>query len=103
MWKRVEKERRRLEDENRKLSRSIQELQHRLDETKEDTKPVLTDFTMLANELQKMLRLEVFSTETSDNDKSNVVTEEQPVSDNGVCTEERNKDVFSFDEKKLIV
>ena len=104
LWKRVEKERRRLEEENRKLSRSVQELQHRLYKTKEETKPVLTDFTMLASELQKMLRLEVFSTETSDNDKSNVLTEEQlPVSDNGVCTEERNKDVFTFNEKKLSV
>ena len=101
LWKRVEKERRRLEEENRKLSRSVQELQHRLDETKEGTKPVLTDFTMLANELQKMLRLEVFSTVTSDNDKSNVLTGEQPVSNNGVCTKERNKDAFSFNEKKL--
>ena len=103
LWKRVEKERRRLEGENRKLSRSVQELQHRLDETKEGTKPVLTDFTTLANELQKMLRLEVFSTVASDNDKSNVLTEEQPVSDNGVCAEERNKDVFCFNEKKLSV
>ena len=61
---------------------------------------MLTDFTTLANELQKMLRLEVFSTVTSDND---VLIEEQPVSDNGVCTEERNKDVSSFNEKKLSV
>ena len=46
---------------------------------------MLTDFTTLANEQQKMLRLELFSMVTSDNDKSNVITEEQPVSDNGVC------------------
>ena len=99
----MEKERRRLEEENRKLSRNVQELQHKLDETKEGTKPSFTDLTTLANELQKMLRLDVFSTETSDNDKSNVVTEEQPVSDNGMCTEERNKDLFSFNDKKLSV
>ena len=72
LWKRVEKERRRLEEENRKLARIVQELQHKLDENTEGTKPVLTDFTTLANELQKMLRLEVFSTVTSDSDKSNV-------------------------------
>ena len=99
LWKRVEQERRRLEDENRKLSRSVQDLQHRLDETKEGTKPVLTDFTSLANELQKMLRLKVFSTVTSDNDKSNVLTEKRPVSDNAVCIKERNKDLLSFNEK----
>ena len=34
-----------LEEENRKLARSVQELQHRLDETTEGTKPVFTDFT----------------------------------------------------------
>ena len=103
LWKRVEKERRRLEEENRKLARSVQELQHKLDETTEGRKPVLTDFTTLANELQKMLRLEVFSTVTSDSDKSNVLTEEKSVSDNDVCTEERNKDIFGFNEKKLSV
>ena len=43
---------------------------------------MLTNFTTLANELQKMLRLEVFSTVTSDRDKSIVLTEEKPVSDN---------------------
>ena len=43
-----------------------------------------------------MLRLEVFSTVTSDNDKSNVSTEEKLVSDNEVCTEERNEDIFSL-------
>ena len=74
--KRVEKERRQLEEENRKLARTVQELQYRLDETTEGQKPVLTDFTTLANELQKMLRLEVFLTVTSDRDKSNVLTEE---------------------------
>ena len=62
---------------------------------------MLTDFTALANELQRMLRLEVFSTVTSDNDQSNVLTEEKSVSDNEVCTEERNKDLFSLNEKKL--
>ena len=51
-----------MEEENRKLARTVQELQHRLDETREGTKPVLTDFTALANELHRMLRLEVFST-----------------------------------------
>ena len=65
------------DDDWRKRTRTIQELQHRLDETREGTKPVLTDFTALANELQRMLRLEVFSTVTSDNDKSNVLTEEK--------------------------
>ena len=45
---RVEKERRRLEEENRKLARTVQELQHKLDETREGTKPVLTDFTALS-------------------------------------------------------
>ena len=94
LWKRVERERRRLEEENRKLARTIQELQHKLDEITEGTKPVLTDFTVLANELQRMLRLEVFSTVTSDNDKSNVLTEEKSVSDNEVCTEERTNDIF---------
>ena len=34
-------------------------------------RPILTNFTTLANELQKMLRLEVFSIVTSDRDKSN--------------------------------
>ena len=101
LWKRVEKERRRLEEENRKLARTVQELQHRLDEISEGTKLVFTDFTALANELQKMLRLEGFSTVTSDNDKSNVLTEEKSVSDNNVCTEERNKDIFGLNEKKL--
>ena len=71
---------------------AVQELQHKVDETREG---VLTDFTALANELQRMLRLEVFSTVTSDNDKSNVLTEEKSVSDNEVCTEERKKDIFS--------
>ena len=94
LWKRVEKERRRLEEENRKLARNVQELQHRLDETTEGQKPVLTDFTTLANELQKMLRLEVFSTVTSDRDKSIVLVEEASVSDNEVCTEDKNKDMF---------
>ena len=94
LWKRVERERRRLEEENRKLARTVQELQHRLDETREGTKPVLTDFTALANELQRMLRLEEFSTVTSDNDKSNVLTEEKSVSDNEVCTEERTNNIF---------
>ena len=83
--------------------RIVQELQHKLDETTEGTKPVLTDFTTLANELQKMLRLEAFSTVTSDSDKSNVLTEEKSVSDNDMCTEERNKDIFGFNEKKLSV
>ena len=100
LWKRVEKERRRLEEENRKLARTVQELQHRLDETTEERKPVLTDFTTLANELQRMLRFEVFSTVTSDSDKSNVLTEGQSVSDD-VCSEDRNKDMFSLNEKKL--
>ena len=94
LWKRVEKERRRLEEENRKLARTVQELQHRLDETTEGQKPVLTDFTTLANELQKMLRLEVFSTVKSGGDKSNVLAEETSVSDNEVCTDDRNKDMF---------
>ena len=80
---------------------TIQELQHRLDESTEGQKPLLTDFTTLANELQKMLGLEVFSTVTSDRDKSNVLTE--PVSDNNVCTEDRNKDIFGFNKKKLSV
>ena len=99
LWKRVEKERRRLEEENRKLARTVQELQHKLDETREGTKPVLTDFTALANELQRMLRLEVFSTVTSDSDKSNVLTEEISISDNEVCTEEGDKDIFGLNEK----
>ena len=56
---------------------------------------VLTDFTTLANELQRMLRLVVFSTVASKAviRKSNVLTEEKSVSDNDVCTEERNKDI----------
>ena len=62
----MEKERHRLEEENRKLARTVQELQHRLDESTEGQKPVLTDFTTLTNELQKMLGFEVFSTVTSD-------------------------------------
>ena len=100
LWKRVEKERRRLEEENRKLARTVQELQHRLDETTEGQNPLLTDFTTLANELQKMLGLEVFSVVTSDRDKSNVLSE--AVSDNNVCTENRNKNIFgSFNKKKL--
>ena len=66
----------------------------------EGRKPVLTDFTTLANELQRMLRFEVFSTVTSDSDKSNVLTEGQSVSDD-VCSEDGNKDVFN--EKKLSV
>ena len=46
-----------------------------------------------------MLGLEVFSTVTSDRDKSNVLTE--AVSDN-MCTEDRNKNIFgSFNKKKL--
>ena len=86
-----------MEEENRKLARTVQELQHSLDETTctEGTKLMLNDFTALANELQKILRLEVFSTVASDSDKLNVLTEEKPVSDNDVCTEERNKDIFS--------
>ena len=96
---RVEKERRRLEEEYRKLARTVQELQHRLDETTEGRKPVLTDFNTLANELQRMLRFQVFSTVTSDSDKSNVLTEGQSVSDD-VCSEDRNKDI-SLNEKKL--
>ena len=44
-----------------------------------------------------MLGLEVFSTVTSDRDKSNVLTE--AVSDNNVCTEDRNKDIFGFNKK----
>ena len=96
LWKRAEKERRRLEEENRKLARTVQELQHRLDETIEGQKPVLTNFTILTNELQKMLRLEVFSTVTSDRDKSNVLTEETSVSDNEVCTDDRNKDSYRY-------
>ena len=55
---------------------------------------MLADFTTLANELQKMLGLEVFSTVTSDRDKSNVLTE--AVSDNNVCTEDRNKNIFAW-------
>ena len=78
---RVEKERQQLEEENRKLARTVQGLQHRLDETTEGRKPVLIDFTTLANELQRMLRFEVFSTVTSDSDKSNVLTDGQSVSD----------------------
>ena len=103
LWKRVEKEKRRLEEENRKLARTVQELQHRLDETTEGTKPVLTDFTALANELQKMLRLEGFSTvaSDSDHDKSNVLNEEKLVGDNDICIEERNKDLFGLNEKKF--
>ena len=53
---------------------------------------MLTDFTTLTNEVQKMLRLEVF-TVTSDRDKSNVLTEEKSVSDNDVCTDDSNKDI----------
>ena len=98
MWKRVEKERRRLEEENRKLARTVQELQHRLDETTEGRKPVLTDFTTLTNELQRMLRFEVFSTVTSDSDKSNVLPERQSISDD-VCSKDRDKDIFSLNEK----
>ena len=79
----MEKERQWLEEENRKLARTVQELQHRLEEGTEEQKPLLTDFTTLANELQKMLGLEVFSTVTSDRDKSNVLTE--AVSDNNVA------------------
>ena len=101
LWRRVEKERRWLEEENRKLARSVQELQHRLDETTEGQKPLLTDFITLANELQKMLGLEVFSTVTSDRDKSNVLTDSEAVSDNDVCTEDRNKNIFGFNKKKL--
>ena len=74
------------EEKNWNLERIVQELQHRLDETTERRKPVLTDFTTLANELQRMLRFEVFSTVTSDSDKSNVLTEGQSVSDD-VCSE----------------
>jgi len=99
LWRRVEKERRRLEEENRKLTRTVQELQHRLDETREGKKPVFSDFTTLANELQKMLRLEVFSTVTIDSDKSNVLTQEKPNSDNDVCTADRKKDLFGFNKK----
>ena len=43
---------------------------------------MLTNFTTLPNELQKMLRLEVFSTVTNDRVKPIVLTEEKPVSDN---------------------
>ena len=75
-----------LEEENRKLARTVQELQQRLDETTctEGTKLVLNDFTALANELQKMLRLEVFSTVASDSDKSNILNEEKSVSDTDI-------------------
>ena len=96
----MEKERQRLEEENRKLARIVQELQHRLDENTEEQKPLLTDFITLANNLKKILELEVFSTVTNNRDKSNVVTE--AVSDNNVCTEDRNKNIFgSFNKKKL--
>ena len=46
-----------------------------------------------------MLKLEVFSTVTSDSDKSNVATEENSVSDDDVCIEDRKKYVFAFNEK----
>ena len=50
-----------------------------------------------------MLRVEVFSTVTSDNDKSNILTEEKSarLSDNEVCNKEKNKDIaiFSLIEK----
>ena len=85
--------RRQLEEENRKLARTVQELQHRLDETTEGQKSVLTDFTTLANhEVQKMLKLEAFSTVTSDRDKSNVLSEEKSVSVNVVCMDDKYKD-----------
>ena len=48
-----------------------------------------------------MLGLEVFSTVTSDTDKSNVLTES--VSDNDMCTEDRNKNILGFNKKKLSV
>ena len=71
LWKRVEKERQWLEEENNLRNWQelhVQELHHRLDETTEGQKP---DFTTIANELQKMSRFEVFSTVTctSDRDK----------------------------------
>ena len=84
LWKTVKKKRRQLKEENKKFARTVQELQHRLDETTEGRKPMLTDFTTLANELQRRLRFKIFSTVTSDNDKSNVLTEGQSVSDD-VC------------------
>ena len=99
LWKRVEKERQWLEEENRKLARTVQELHYKLDESTEGQKPLLTDFTTIANELQKMLGLEIFSTVTSDRDKSNVLSE--AVSDNNVCTEDRNKNIFGFNKKKM--
>lgn len=93
LWRRVEKERQRLEEENRKLARTVQELQYRLDETRKGKRPVFTDLSTLANELQKVLGLEVFSTVTIDSDKSKVLSEEKPVSDNDVCTADRKKNL----------
>lgn len=57
LWKMVEQERRRLEEENRKLTRTIFELQQKLDDGTERKKPVMTDFTSLASEIQKMMGL----------------------------------------------
>jgi len=93
LWKMVEQERRRLEEENRKLTRTVFELQQRLDENTEGKKLKVTDFNSLASELQKMMGL--FSTVVID------TTSKEKKVDNGVCVEDSDckKEIHQFDNK----
>jgi len=86
LWKMVEQERQRLEEENSKLTRTVFELQQRLDKSKEGKKPVMTDFTSLASELQKMMGL--FSTVEIDTTKTEKIVHDDMCVEDGDCKKE---------------
>ena len=96
LWKMVEQERRQLEEENRKLTRTVFELQRRLDENTERKKPIVTDFNSLASELQKMMTL--FSTvEIDTTNKEKIVHNE--VCEDSDCKEEEEEVILHWNNK----
>ena len=96
------KERWRLKGENRKLARTVQELQHRFDGgTTQGQKSVLTNFTTLVNELQKTLRLELFSAVTSNRDKSNILIEENQPTVIMTCALKIGIKIYCFIELRI--
>ncbi|XP_065898648.1 uncharacterized protein [Dysidea avara] len=96
LWKMVEQERRQLEEENRKLTRTVFELQRRLDENTERKKPIVTDFNSLASELQKMMTL--FSTvEIDTTNKEKIVHNE--VCEDSDCKKEEEEVILHWNNK----